>query len=280
MTDRNEKEELTRRISAHVTKLPPIPQNVDRLLQEATRPNRNDDNLTSIIKSDPGLCSELLHLATCCASGQKPPETVDEAIEQVDLTHLVDLVGASYVNNMIQREYRDVQRLDDYFAHSREIAATCPILAETLGLSPRQQYFFETVGVLHDIGRLVMRLATSDTTIQLMGTPPTEMADITDREKAVLGLNHCEVGEQICRRWRFTPALQEAVARHHTPLLDKTDFCFSGALIFLAHFVAGSDFTGDILSQVIPETLFAKMGLTPALFDEACARYHNKYCGT
>ena len=73
------------------------------------------------------------------------------------------------------------------------------------------------------------------------------MLSIVHEEREILGMDRCIVGEQICKKWSFSSFMQEGILRHHTPLLDD-DFSYLGAIIFLAHFVTNSDFTGEMIS--------------------------------
>ncbi len=272
-----EQKKLHELISRHVEKLPPMPNSIDRLLREAANPDRNEENIKAIIKSDPGLCSELLHLAACEVHDRsKAAETLDEAIAQTSLDYLIDLAGTSYLSQTIEQQFSAMERLDEYFRHSREIAATCPILADLIELPKHDRQFYEMAGVLHDMGRLIIGLARNQTGITLMGPDLKQMTTITDYEKNVIGLNHCEVGADICRKWNLSEKLREAVARHHSPILGEDNFSFSGSILFLAHFVAGDDFTGEIIAQIIPESLFERLGLNMELFDQAKQLYREQ----
>ena len=76
----------------------------------------------------------------------------------------------------------------------------------------------------------------------------------------------------LCRKWYFAPVLQEGVQRHHTPLI-KGEISRPDAMIFLAHFVSGSDFTGEILEKILPPQLLNRLQITSADFDTAQQRY-------
>jgi HD-like signal output (HDOD) protein len=104
-------------------------------------------------------------------------------------------------------------------------------------------------------------LASDRFNAPLIGTTARKMATIDHDERRVLGLDHCEVGWQICRRWNFSDILQEAVLRHHCPMKENT-FSVPGAFVFLAHFVSYSDMSGDILSRMLPQKLLTRMDLT------------------
>jgi hypothetical protein len=75
-----------------------------------------------------------------------------------------------------------------------------------------------------------------------------------------LGMDHCEVGMRLCKRWNFSSVLQSGILRHHSPLIGN-DFNFPGAVIFVAHFVTESDLTGEIICNMLPEELLYNLNL-------------------
>jgi HD-like signal output (HDOD) protein len=87
------------------------------------------------------------------------------------------------------------------------------------------------------------------------------MDTIVDQEQKLVGMDHCRVGMQLCKKWNFSELLQQAVLRHHSPLIDS-NFDHLGAIIFTAHFVACSDFTGETLASMLPDELLNKLNLT------------------
>jgi hypothetical protein len=74
-------------------------------------------------------------------------------------------------------------------------------------------------------------------------------------------MDHCRVGMQLCKKWNFSQLLQQAVLRHHSPLIDS-DFDYLGAIVFTAHFVACSDFSGQTLASMLPYELLGRLKMT------------------
>ena len=266
------KAELERKVAELVYRLPPMPENIERLCRPFPKTNEDRDEVVQLIAHDPGLCAELLHLANACYATTTRIDTIEGAVASIGVDPLIQLIGASYANRTIRKEFSVLTHLDAYFAHSREISQTTRLLADLAGLPRHEREMYVVAGLIHDMGRLVIMIAADKTSAPLMGTSWDQMATIIHSEQEVLGMNHCDVGMAVCRNWTFAPVLQESVLRHHTPLL-KDDFSYPGALIFLAHFVAASDFTGDIVATMLPPALFGRLGLTLADFNAARERY-------
>ena len=266
------KAELERKVAELVRRLPPMPENIELLLRPYPKTDEDLKDIVQLISGDPGLCVELMHLANACGMGTSRIETIDEAVECIGVAPLIQLIGTSFVNGTVRKEFAVLTHLDEYFAHSREISRTTRILADLADVPQHERDMYKVAGLIHDIGRLIIMIAANKISAPLMGTSWDQMSTVLHTEQEALGMNHCDVGKEVCRNWTFAPVLQEGILRHHTPLL-RDDFSYPGALIFLAHYVATSDFTGEIISVMLPPELFSRLGLTPAAFDRAREQY-------
>jgi HD-like signal output (HDOD) protein len=264
---------LERRVADVIRQLPPTPESVNALLAAAVACDECTPDVLELIKNDPGLCVELLRLAnSSCYRGPEAAETAEEAIDCVGVWGLAQLVGTEFARESIQREFASHADVEGYLAHSRDISQSARILAKLSGLAPHEQEVYTVAGLIHDIGRLIMMVAAGPTGAPLAGTTWRQMHTIVADEQEAMGMDHCEVGMRVCRKWRLTPFLQEMVLRHHTPLLDD-DFSFAGSLVFVSHFVSASDFTGETLSALLPKEVLANLNLTPDDIDHAQAMY-------
>ena len=273
----NSATEIEHRVGALVDKLPPMPETVERLLDERRRPSA--DELPALVRRDPGLCIDLLKLANRAGDNEGRVETIEDALLLVGPDAFAQYSGVSFANAVIQRDFATLRHLPQYFAHSQEISLTCRALAEVVGLPDHARDMYTVAGLIHDIGRLVMLIATDDLGARLVGTSAERMLAVVRDEEGMAGLNHCDIGQQICSQWNFSPILREGVLRHHTPV-RKNDVSQPGSFIFLAHFIGLSDFTGQILSSLIHKEVFDSLGITPAQMDDARRLYRERVVNT
>ncbi|NIP24785.1 MAG: HDOD domain-containing protein [Phycisphaerae bacterium] len=269
------REELSNRITQLVESLPLFPTDIDRLLSAAVKPSTDGAELIRLIESDPKLRDELLNLARSYFGKDRDFETITNAVREVGIQPLVQLIGISYARHVIQDEFASLKYLNEYVDHSEEVSIGCRILAEISDMPRDECEVYALAGLIHDVGRLTILVASDKTGAHVLGTLWDKMASIVQEEKATLGTNHCEVGKQICRKWNLLPVIQEGVLRHHTPLVNG-DFSFPGGIIFLSHFVSASDPSGDIISTALPDELFDKLNLSRADFDRATEIYRNR----
>ena len=265
---------LETQVAELVDRLPPIPDNINYLLHSDGNNYQHEKDLIELAEQDPGLCVDLLRLAnTLHGKTNEHIETVEEAIEKVGTTPLIQFVGIWYSKKIIIKEFSLLQHLDEYFIHSQNISLGCKIISEIIGVKEHSSESLTISGLIHDIGRLIMLLAGKQTTSHLLGTPWDKMQTIIHEEREILGMNHCIVGEQICKKWSFSDFMQEGILRHHTPLIED-DFSYLGAIIFLAHFVTNSDFTGEMISKFLPVELCDKLDFGINDFHQARQEYN------
>ena len=264
------------KVTEFIHRLPPMPGNVSELLTAANVQNMGDEALLAYVNQDPGLCADLLHLAnTFSIRAEGHDDTIEEAVNSVDIKPLIQLIGVWYARDIIAQEFNALDHLDDYFRHSQEISLASRTLSEILEADEHDCQVASVAGLIHDMGRLAIILLSKKATAPLLGTPCSLMETIVNEERKLLGMDHCRVGMQLCKKWNFSVLLQQAVLRHHSPLIDS-DFNYLGAIIFTSHFVACSDFTGDTLAAMLPNELLGRLNLAVEGFNKAQEIYFSR----
>lgn len=270
------KKQIEAQIVELVERLPPMPEDIDYLMSSSGEDDGQEERLIELVSKDPGLCIDLLHLAnTYYGISENKIETIAEAVRKIGTLPLIQLVGVWYSGNIIRGKFSSLNHLDEYFIHSQDISLGCLVLSEICGVKQHGCEVLAAAGLIHDIGRLVILIASKQTTASLMGTSWNQMKSIVHEERDILGMDHCIVGEQICRKWSFSHYMQAGILRHHSPLIND-DFDYLGGMIFMAHFVTCSDFTGQMLSSIIPIELCNRLGLDLKGFEQARKEYETR----
>jgi len=263
------KEVMAGKVVGVIDKLPPMPDNIVALRQAAANPNSNFGLLVPLLKKDPGLCADLLRFAnSACYGVRHHVDTVEEAVRYFGMRNLANYVAAAFSERVVRESFGHLVHLNEYCQHSRTVSVACMVLAETAGLSRHDQDVYSVAGLLHDIGRLVLMMASDQTQGSLMDSSWEEMMSIVDDERALMGLDHCDVGARICNKWKFSSELQEGIRMHHHPLVDGKPLQMS-SYILLAHLVAFEEIPLEIATTAFPEDALAALHLTPQLIEKA-----------
>ena len=171
-----EQVELARKVAQLIHRLPPMPDNISRLMAAELDSGQECAEVFGLIENDPGLCADLLHLANnSCYKSSKNIETVGDAVREIGIQPLVQFIGVSYAKQTVQKEFAPLKHLNQYFQHSQDISLSCRIMAEVLDIAKQQREMYAVVGLIHDVGRLVIMIASNRTSVPLMGTSWKEM---------------------------------------------------------------------------------------------------------
>jgi HD-like signal output (HDOD) protein len=135
-----------------------------------------------------------------------------------------------------------------------------------------------TLGLLHDIGRLVLATSFAHPYQQALDYQRKHDCLPQEAEMATLGIDHTMVGSCITEHWRFAPAMVEAVNSHHSPGASS-DITLAGLVHVadnLAHALGLSRIHDDIVPQLNPH-VWSAMKLRPEqchqIFNQAQAQF-------
>jgi HD-like signal output (HDOD) protein len=249
-----ERAEIARGVAEQIKKLPPMPETVIRLREEARRPSANFKTLVPLLERDPGLSADLLRFANSAAYGiPHRVDTVSEAVLYFGMRNLVEFIAVSFSNRIIRQTFSRLKNIDDYFGHSQRVSLACHVLAQDSGQDEHRQEVAKLGGLLHNIGRLVVLLVTNQDGAELTGAAWDGAKEVRWENNNMCGIDHCNVGAEICRKWEFPDLLQEA--------------------IFLGELMVIDDLPGEIINEALPAWALDQLRLSPGKLDAARGRF-------
>lgn len=266
-----EKSEVARKLVEQLDQLPPMPSNILKLRRAAADPNMNYDHITPILKEDPSICADLLHIANSARYGVgHKVETIEEAVRYFGMGSLVEFVAAACSEKIIRRQFASVRNLNEYLIHSRKISLATSYISRAIKVSVHDQEVYSITGLLHDIGRLVIILVANEKKFskELLGVSWEDIQEYISSENQLYGMDHAEVGMLICRKWEFPDRIIEGVKRHHTPLKNNK-LSFDGLVIFLAEIISIKGLSENIVKNALPQSVFEEINITPETLLEA-----------
>jgi len=200
--------------------LPSLPAVVLELLSSLDQENVNLDTLARKISLDQALTAKTLRLANSSFYGmQRQVTTIGEAIAVLGIQTVRNLATTAALIGSFPGDTSNAFDFITFWRHAIGTALCARSLAAQLGLNPEQAYI---AGLLHDIGRLVLATQFTSHYAAMAGPDGVNTADITQAERAVLGLDHAMVGEALARHWKFPDLIQQAIAQHHAPEAQHT----------------------------------------------------------
>jgi len=194
--------------------LPPLPSLVLELVESLGQEGLSAEQFATKISQDQALAAKTLRLANSSFYGRgRRVGSVAEAIGVLGLRTVRGVVTAAGLAGSFGRP-ADFDH-NAFWRHSLASALSAQALANELGRDDADLAF--TVGLLHDIGRLALASAFAPAYAEVERWRREQDCPADDAERAVLGIDHAEVGGLIAGHWNFSPAIVDAIREHHAP---------------------------------------------------------------
>ena len=188
---------------ARIERLPALPNVVARVLKESDSDNGDLSTIIEITRHDPAIAACIIRLANSASRGVMPVATVDRAVTLIGL-------GIMIVRHLAQSWRGALAR--SFWSHSISTALAAADLALRFEMAPNEAF---TLGLLHDIGRLVLHLELDRSPDKPAGASACAEVPSLATERESFGLDHAEAGAVLLERWRFPPSVHRAVGWHH-----------------------------------------------------------------
>lgn len=189
--------------------LPTLPAIVDRLETLSQSPRTTPREMARVIASDQVLTMKLLRLVNSPFYGfAREVSTVSGALILLGVNVVKSLIISASIFEMMERHVVGL------WQHSLATAVAASVISERLGLADREE--ISTAALLHDIGKVVIHLYLQEDDERLVALHE-ELSQVPahEAEKRMLGIDHAEIGEWLCKRWQLPASLVEPVACHH-----------------------------------------------------------------
>jgi putative nucleotidyltransferase with HDIG domain len=230
----------------HLVSLPDVCVKVNRLVDS---PGYSAVGVGRIVAHDTDLSARILRLVNSSYFGLRAPvDTISRAIAVVgtnELRNLVMATTAARVFTGIPADLVDMARFWRYSVMTgliaKELALRCSVL--------HSERLF-VMGMLHDIGRLVIYLTLPDQSRDILLITGGDDNLLAETEKDVLGFTHMDVGAELLRNWRLPDGLVSVVGAHHEPF-KAGDYQFDAALIHVAIALTHGEMSGLSFDEVI-----------------------------
>lgn len=219
---------------------------------------KSEQSLTSqiaeIIRRDPSLSARLLRMVNSVYFGLSARvNNIEEAVFFLGLRQIRELSVATPVIEELERLEGTVSTplpWKDLWAHSIGCAIlTREILRATpLAIDDDTDYL---VGLLHNVGKVVMAYAFPDELLQICQTRVASPADICALERKLIGWDHGQIGAHYLQKHQVSEEITFAVRYHCEPDRAPRHQLFAAAVQVADHLVRHAGVTGGF-EQVDP----------------------------
>jgi putative nucleotidyltransferase with HDIG domain len=200
-----------------IDKIEALPAAAAETIALMQNPEANIDELTRSIEYDPGITANILRLANSSYFGGAYTVTsVRDAFVRLGQQRVMELLALTVMDKRAGGPILGYD-LPAGALVTQAMAAAIGVekLAAQLGKPCPPDAF--TASLLHDIGKVVLGTFVEIDAAPIVDKARGEGIPFDEAERAVLGIDHAEVGALILTRWGFPNDITDPVYWHHRP---------------------------------------------------------------
>ena len=198
-------------------KLPNVPDVVRELILLLSDPNVKYSDLTERVSHDQTISLKVLRVVNSAYFGlSRKISSIDEATVLLGTDKLKTLVIASGFSNSVAKV--EGIKLPEFWADSFRVAELAQWFAKRTPLVQEDEAF--TVGIVHNIGRLLLHLTAPEIALEIQSLVANRKAGRVKAEQDLLGFTSQDAGKALMDLWKFPAGLGYAVQHHKRPFSD------------------------------------------------------------
>ena len=208
-----------REIQAYIARMPSLSTTVVKVLETCNDPDASANDLKRVISLDPVLTGRVLKLINSAYySLGNPVSSLTRAIIMLGVNTVKNLALSFTVLENIKGKSACLSfSSDEFWAHSLCVAVVAKWLAIATGKAPSLSEEYFVAGLLHDLGKLPLYMQFPEVYYRVCKAAKISQTALYPNEIRVLGVDHCEVGRMIARKWSLGARLVESLFNHHNP---------------------------------------------------------------
>ncbi len=240
-------DEIRRRIDG-VPKLASL-QSVNRALSALVNSEQSyNAQIAEIIRRDPSLTARLLRMVNSVYFGLTAKvNNIEEAVFYLGLRQIKELSMATpIIEEMSALQSPGPQlKWKELWQHSIGTAIMTRELLVTTSLMIDDDTDY-IVGLLHNIGKVVMAYAFPEHFQMIVATPGATTQDICALERSLIGWDHAQIGSHYLQRHQLAPEITQAVLFHNAPQDAPAGALLSAAVQIADHLVRYAGIPGGL----------------------------------
>ena len=255
--------------------LPSVYTELDRKIND---PLSNLEDVASILLNDPALSARLLKIANSSMYNfPSKIDTITRAVTIIGTKQLRDLALATSVIALFDGIDPSKIDMEAFWRHSIAVGITARTIATYQAATNVERFYL--LGLLHDIGRLIMLTQIPEVMTDLIDRCSNQQL-LYEQEKKVLGFEHGEVGQLLLKSWNLPIQITEAVGHHHNPLHSKVS-SHEAAIVHVADIlVSGIQLGSSNGTSLVPplnEKAWKSIGLSSAITSDLLELVETQY---
>ncbi|UZP66984.1 HDOD domain-containing protein [Desulfovibrio mangrovi] len=229
-------------------------------------PSSTANKLADVISKDPSISAKLLSLVNSpfYGFGQRI-DSLSRSVALVGAREISQLALGVAVMDLFIGVPDGLITVRGFWQHSVACGVLSRILASHITGMQQERCF--VIGLLHDIGRLVMLKLAPQHVAWALNQSRTEHIPLNEAEQFVFGFDHTDVAEALFKRWNLPEELLDGVASHHdNDALPPREAAVCATADTLA-IAMGYGANGSITVRTIPPAVWQSLDLPDSVLE-------------
>jgi len=213
-----------RAAASRVDFLPPLPQVMAGIMSELASEAPRLDRVADLIHRDPALTVKVLQLANSEYFGiAREVADARQAAELLGLDVLSPILSMVLEKNPAGNRGREPRMFEYLHRHSVAVAEAAARIARREGGSDALVDRTRSLGLVHDVGKLVLALHAPDDYRFVLDVSRKQNIPVSVVERDVFAGTHQEAGAFFLGLWGLPAEMIEAASGHHFPMKPGQD---------------------------------------------------------
>jgi len=211
------KKRLGEEMISRVEDLPALPTVVSNIMTLIEDERSNAKNFDKYLRQDQALTARLLRIVNSSFFGLRNKiNSIPQAIVLIGYNSLKNLVLAASTSKVLEGAFPGYGfKANGLWQHSFMAATWSKKVAPILGFDMESCEELFVAGLLHDVGKLVLASYITENCKEMIVSLIKSNGNIEDAERAVVGIDHSEIGSRIAQKWNFSSKLATIIKYHH-----------------------------------------------------------------
>lgn len=214
---------MLQKLLKKIDDLKPMPAVVSKIMAIVQDPDCDLSAVGDIINHDPIITANLLK--TCNSAYYALPnkiESAHEAVKFLGMDKIVDMVLLKSTTENLSNEQKGYGLHEgELCKHAMASALIAEELAKKVNIKNKHQIF--TAALIKDIGKVILDRNLENSFDKINKLVTKDGLSFMDAEKAIMGIDHAELGAIVAKKWDFSQEMINIIRNHHLPDLNASE---------------------------------------------------------
>jgi len=238
-----------------IDEVPSFSGSVREIIDLFNKGEVNVKNLEQTLSKDVGITTQVLRIANSPFFGFSGQiKSLKDACMILGLPSVYNLVTAAAVLERFPGDKDSIINYDEFWQHSIAVAITTKGILEKANKISESAFL---AGLIHDIGKLMLDMFFREDYLKIIEYQKEHQCLMRQAEKAVLGLDHAELGAMMLKSWKLPEEIVVTTRNHHNLNLGQYSHLVSSVRI-ADNLVKGLDIgnsDGNYIFSMSPKAL-------------------------